>query len=299
MFAAYLKLMRPLNGLMTVISVLIGGVLVSKLLAFSGLDIWLAALAAFMISGAGNAINDYTDLEADRVNKPYRPIPSGKVKPLGALVFSLCLFIIGTGIAYAINPVAFLIAGINSLLLIAYSTKLKERMLLGNLVVSYLVGSGFLFGGAALGYPALPFVLFLLALSANMAREIAKDLEDIKGDRLMFLKKAVSKAGNKIAQRFRLDTNGNVQLRYRPRVLSVMAAFCIMLAISVSPAPFMVGMLGWVYLAILVPADIVFLGCIFMLSRHGKKKREYTSISRMIKLGMLLGLLAFLLGALF
>ncbi len=294
----YLKLMRPLNCAMTALAVLAGGIITAKLGAFYNLNIYTAMLAAFLIAGAGNAINDYVDIEADKVNRPYRPIPSGKVKPKAALVFSFILFIIGIVLAYSINLAAFAIAAFNSLLLIAYSLRLKERMLLGNMGISYLVGSSFLFGGAAMNDIMLPLLLFLLAALSNMAREIAKDLEDIKGDRLMFLKKIVNRAKTKLAQRFNMDLKGNVKLSYRPRVLSVMAAVSLALAISVSPIPYMMGMLGYVSLALLVPTDLFFLYSIFLFSRHGKKRREYARISRTIKLGMLFGLLAFLLGAL-
>ncbi|MFN3268502.1 MAG: UbiA family prenyltransferase, partial [Zestosphaera sp.] len=34
-------------------------------------------LAVGLVSSAGYVINDYFDIEVDKVNKPYRPIPSG------------------------------------------------------------------------------------------------------------------------------------------------------------------------------------------------------------------------------
>ncbi len=290
--------MRPFNCAMTALSVLIGAVIVAKFGSFYNPLTYVALVAAFIIAGAGNAINDYVDVEADKVNRPYRPIPSGRVKRKAALGFSIALFVAGIVLAFFINFTAFAIAAVNSLLLITYSFYLKERMLVGNASVSYLVGSGFLFGGAAMGDVMLPVVMFFLSAFANMAREIAKDLEDIKGDRLMFLKKAVQKAKSNIAHRFNLDISGNVKLRYRPRVLSVIAAVCLIIAIAVSPIPFIAGMLGYVYAALLVPTDLFFLYSIFLFSRHGKKKREYARISKTIKMGMMFGLLAFLLGAL-
>jgi geranylgeranylglycerol-phosphate geranylgeranyltransferase len=298
MVAGFLKLMRLPNCLMTALAVLVGAVLVLKLGAFFNPATYMAMVAAFLIAGAGNAINDYVDVAADKVNRPYRPIPSGRVGRRAALAFSVLLFLVGIALALMINVWALAIAVINSVLLVLYSTHIKERMLLGNASISYLVGSGFLFGGAAMGDLMLPFIMFLLAAFANMAREVAKDLEDIKGDRLAFLKKAVAKAKSKVAHRFNMDLRGNVRLRYRPRVLSVVAAVCLAVAIAVSPAPFVTGMLGYVYLAILVPTDLVFLYAVFLFSRREKKKREYSRISRTVKLGMLLGLLAFLLGAL-
>jgi len=220
MSLGYVKLMRPLNCLMTAVSVFIGGLIVSPVLGiFAAERIWTAMIAAFLISGAGNAINDYVDVEADRINKPKRPIPSGRVSRSSALTFSVLLFIIGIFLAGIINYVTFGIAVINSLLLIVYSTHLQNKMLLGNVTVSYLVASGFLFGGAALNNLLLPLLLALLAGLSNMAREIVKDLEDIEGDKKSFLKriakKAIKAVAPSIAERFGFDSE--VQHRVREK----------------------------------------------------------------------------------
>ena len=37
----------------------------------------LASIAAALVCGAGNALNDYLDIEVDRVNHPGRVLPSG------------------------------------------------------------------------------------------------------------------------------------------------------------------------------------------------------------------------------
>ena len=67
MVIGYIKLMRPFNCLMTAIAVFIGGLIVSPVVAiFTAEKIWLAMVAAFLITGGGNAINDYVDVEADR-----------------------------------------------------------------------------------------------------------------------------------------------------------------------------------------------------------------------------------------
>ena len=72
----YLNIIRPLNGLMSIIAVFIGGLVVAGTSVFLTIDIYFAMLAAFLISGAGNAINDYVDVDADKVNKPKRPMCS-------------------------------------------------------------------------------------------------------------------------------------------------------------------------------------------------------------------------------
>jgi len=301
MSLGYVKLMRPLNCLMAAVSVFIGGLIVSPVLGiFAAERIWVAMVAAFLISGAGNAINDYVDVEADKINKPKRPVPSGRVSRNSALTFSVLLFIIGIFLAGIINYVTFGIAVINSMLLIVYSTHLQNKMLLGNVTVSYLVASGFLFGGAALNNLLLPLLLALLAGLSNMAREIVKDLEDIEGDKKSFLKriakKAIKAVAPSIAERFGFDGK-SAKLKYSARALSMLAIVFLLLAIIISPLPYLWGMLGISYLAVLAAADLVFLAAA-VLAAKASASRHYHRSSKMIKLGMFLGLVAFIVGAL-
>jgi geranylgeranylglycerol-phosphate geranylgeranyltransferase len=301
MVVGYIKLMRPLNCLMTAISVFIGGLIVSPVLGiFIAEKIWLAMIAAFLISAAGNAINDYVDIEADKINKPARPIPSGRVSKRGALGFSVILFLIGIFLAGIINYVTFAIAIVNSLLLIIYSTHLQNKMLLGNVTISYLVASGFLFGGAALNNIILPVLLALLAGLSNMAREIVKDLEDLEGDKKSFLKriakKAIKAVAPSIAERFGFDGK-TAKLKHSTKTLSTLAVLFLILAIIISPLPFIWGILGISYLIMLILADLVFLVAAVMAAKATRTK-HYHRASKMIKLGMFLGLVSFIVGAL-
>ncbi len=299
----YVEMMRPLNCLMTAVAVLVGGFLITGFDTQALLPVGYAMLAAFLITGGGNAINDWKDIEADRVNRPGRPIPSGRAKPKITLFLSIALFVVGMAIGVFINWATFIIAAINSVLLFVYSHSLQNKILVGNIVVSYLVGSAFLFGGAALGDFTLPILLMLLAALANLSREIIKDLEDVEGDKVGFLKRIVSRVGNTgapIAERFGLESTGSgVGLRYSRRIPAV-AAVSLALAIVVSPIPYLLNVLSRTYLLLLVPTDIVFFLALFQIIRSGRRTtKRYKAVSKLIKTGMLLGLLAFIAGVLF
>ena len=95
----YLELMRYGNCLMAGFAAVIGTLIAFNILAsdalssyhpgnFPFLDSGLVFLVVFLISGAGNAINDYFDIRIDSINRPERPIPSGRVKLKEALYFS-------------------------------------------------------------------------------------------------------------------------------------------------------------------------------------------------------------------
>lgn len=293
----YLKLLRPGNAAMAAIAVMVGGFLVLGRAGFLGgplAGLALAMAAAFLITGAGNAINDYFDLESDRVNRPRRPIPSGQVGRKSALAFSIMLFLMGIALSGFINWACFAIAIINSLLLVEYSHALQDKILVGNIAVSYLVGSTFLFGGAAMGNPALPLLFMFLAALSNLGREIVKGLEDLEGDRLKFLKKLASGIRG-VAERFGLR-QGRAGIMHEKRI-TIVAGISLLLAIFVSPLPYLLGMLGISYLAVLIPADFLFALAMALLTRASGKK-HFHKISMVIKLGMFLGLMAFIVGVL-
>ncbi len=298
---SYLETLRPANCIMTAVAVLIGGFLITGADLTALVPVGYAMVSAFMITGAGNAINDWKDIEADRVNRPGRPIPSGRAKPKMVLLFSVALFAAGMVIGILINWATFIIAAINSVLLYVYSHSLQNKILMGNIIISYLVGSAFLFGGAALGNFTLPLLLMLLAALANLSREIIKDLEDVEGDKIGFLKRIVSRMGNTgapIAERFGLDSSG-VGLRYNRRIPAV-AAVSLALAIVVSPLPYLLHVLSRTYLFLLIPTDIVFFMALLQIIRGGRKtSKKYKAVSKLIKTGMLLGLLAFIAGVMF
>ena len=83
--SVYLEMMRPNNGVLAILGILIGAIVAGT---FSVSYVILFALVvSFLINSAGNVINDYFDHAIDKINRPKRPIPSGRVKRNGALSF--------------------------------------------------------------------------------------------------------------------------------------------------------------------------------------------------------------------
>lgn len=282
---------------MSAASVAIGAVLVS--LSFTP-AVLLAVIAAFLITAAGNSVNDALDVEADRVNRPKRPIPSGRISRTQAAALTSVLFAAGIVLAALTGSVLCLaIASLNSALLVLYSASLQNKVFLGNVAVAYLACSTFLFGGAAAGNIALPVLLMLLSGLATFAREIVKDLEDVEGDRKSFLRrmKSMGKKGAKakaLGERFSIGKSG-ARLRYNPSHASFLACASIIAAAAMSAVPYLMGLLGPVYLALLIPTDGILLYAAFLAA----SRKDYGKASTAIKWGMAMGLLAFLLGSFF
>jgi geranylgeranylglycerol-phosphate geranylgeranyltransferase len=262
---------RPLNCLMAAFATLMG-VLVSKV-AFVAESVGVAVLAfivVLLVAAGGNVINDYFDFAIDRVNRPDRAVPSGKITRQAALLYALALSVLGVATSLFINAACFALAALNAILLVLYSWKLKRSALVGNLLVGYLTGSVFLFGGAAVSAIFLPGVLFVSAMLAITSREIVKDVEDLAGDR----------------------TGGatTFPIRYGVKASLVVATLFMLAAVVISPLPFIIGALGSAYLGIVVIADVTLL-CGSALSWSTPSKA-----SGLIKYAMLVVLLAYLVG---
>jgi len=296
---AYLEMMRPGNCLMSIIAVIIGALLVAGpnpalfLNPFS--VVYMAAFVVFLITGGGNVINDFIDVESDRINRPDRPIPSGRATVKGTFAFTILLFLIGIAISGFINWVTFAIAIVNSGVLILYSYSLQNKIFIGNISIGYLVGSTFLFGGAAIGNLKLPFLLMLLAMFSTIAREVIKDMEDLEGDRKSFLKR-IEQGVRKFAERFGIGESG-LDLSVEMRKLMVFAFISLLLSLVVSPLPYVMGILGENYLIFLMPCIAVFAYCLIKMA-GASTKGEFAHISRSIKVGMNFGLIAFIMGVL-
>lgn len=262
-------MMRPANCLMASAAAMIGMLIAGHSLSpAAALPIFVVV---FLVTGAGNAVNDYFDRDIDKINRPDRPIPRGAVSPKAALVWSLVLFAAGCAISGLVNQICLAIAIFNSLLLYLYARNLKATPLAGNLAVSYLTGSSFVFGGAAFGMRGLEATISiaLLAALATMSREIAKDIEDMEGDRKCGAKTLPIIAGEKAS--------------------GILAALLGAAAVALS---FFVP-LGVAYLAIVAMADLFFL-----LSIAKLLKKDFTGAQKALKMGMAVALLAFLAGAL-
>jgi len=111
----YLKLARIGNVVIAFLSVVVSGVLCGVNVAGTW-QIFAAGIAASMITAGGNSINDYYDIEIDRINRPKRPLPSGRVSPGQVRYFYFIITGAGIILSAAINAATFLIAASAALL---------------------------------------------------------------------------------------------------------------------------------------------------------------------------------------
>lgn len=64
----------------------------------------IGALMAMVLNAGNNALNQIYDLDIDRVNKPQRPLTSGRLSIRDAWIFTWITYVIALGLAYLVAP---------------------------------------------------------------------------------------------------------------------------------------------------------------------------------------------------
>jgi 4-hydroxybenzoate polyprenyltransferase len=159
------------------------------------ISILIGSLMAATLNAASNGINQIYDLPIDRINKPNRPIPSGKMSIGEAWVVSLVFYVIAWILAWFVTPYGnpndhscFWIVLIASFLTYVYSGppfRTKRLGILANITIAIPRGlllkvAGWSSVKAIWGvepwYIGAIFGLFLLGAATT------KDFSDMKGD---------------------------------------------------------------------------------------------------------------------
>jgi geranylgeranylglycerol-phosphate geranylgeranyltransferase len=272
---SYLKLTRPQNNLITAISVLVGAAISGDIESWE--QVFFACLSAFFISAGGNSINDFFDLEIDRINKPYRPLPQGEISPFSALRFSISLFLLGIILSFWVKPLSILVAFVACGLLIVYSSLLKKRFLWGNLTVSLVSALAFFYGGIATDDFRLSLIPAGFALLFHLAREILKDVEDLKGD---------SFSG---ASTLPITLGVDFSL-----IICTLVFFSL---IVLTVLPYIFNIFSFVYLILVLGMDLIIVYVVWSMWRNPSSSNLHR-LSNLLKADMLLGLAAICVGKL-
>lgn len=283
---------RPVNIVIAMVTLSIGYYLLSAMPTQNEGISWISLLLqsagfAFAIAFA-NIQNDIFDLESDRLNRPERPLVSGKVSVTAAQTTWIVLIALTVfcGIAESLiaktgftSAVFFVLL---SLLLIAYNKWLKHIPLLKNMTVAFLCATPLIL---CLFYPTgyketedfamnfsdkvgflYPAMLFAFLLTTS--REIYKDLEDETGDLKAGIMTFPLIAGSAAARR--------------------LAAFLAIFCWAILPLPVVQGYYPMMFLYITALTFTPILIAILAFARN----RNYRRSQKLVKVAMFTGLIA-------
>ncbi|MEE3315842.1 MAG: geranylgeranylglycerol-phosphate geranylgeranyltransferase [Candidatus Thermoplasmatota archaeon] len=293
-FRSWSTLFRAGNSTTGIFGVFLGAMLalgglpsgdLATITVLQGTSVW-----AFMCSW--NALNDYLDLEIDKVNRPNRPMPSGDItvdaaKKGIAVMMAISIISIMGSMSIAMNLTGgledwypALVIWIVALFLLinyessgGYSLRLKDKGLPGNMAISLSVGMVVLFGAAGVFEPfsERAWAMFFVGVMYNLAREIVKDIEDMEGD----------------------EGRNTYSMRVGPQKARTVAWILLVLTLLSILLPFGIGIFPELHLIIVIPAVVLLL-----MVKPKLMNAEDRAAQMLIKRSMYLALAAFLASSL-
>lgn len=144
----YLQLTRPAN-LVTAIADILAGMAIAQF-TFSNFSPALLVLSTLGLYGGGVVMNDVFDARLDAVERPERPIPSGKVPLASAATMGISLLLLGIIAAGAFSLQSGMIAVVVAMLTILYNRFAKHHVFFGPLVMGMCRGGNLILGMSVL-----------------------------------------------------------------------------------------------------------------------------------------------------
>ena len=279
-----IEILRPINCVMGSLTVIIGilntrtGVDLITLI----FNLILGILTYFFIAGAGMVINDIYDVEIDKVNRPERPIPSGRITLKQAKILWGSTSLIGFGIAL-LHSIFFNLGYLNVIIVVIfvlvgwlYAAWGKKSGFPGNLIVSFSFSIGLVYGAVlnSSNVPLYIYYFFLTSFFLLLSREVIKGCEDVEGDKKEGVKTLAIMIGNKKATIFSM-------------IFSILAIIFFILPIFTSiinPLLFLISMIVGL-------ADVAI--AVGLMMKSNLEKSDLKKISLLLKVGAFLGLIAF------
>lgn len=145
----YLQLTRPANIVTAIADILAGIAIAGFSFSLAEIDILKAiflCISTIGLYGGGIVFNDIFDLELDRIERPERVIPSGKVSKSNAIIFGSILLLIGVTAAWFNSYISAGIAFIVAVCALTYNRFGKHHAFLGPINMGLCRGGNLILG---------------------------------------------------------------------------------------------------------------------------------------------------------
>ncbi|MDM7275382.1 MAG: geranylgeranylglycerol-phosphate geranylgeranyltransferase [Thermoprotei archaeon] len=245
---AAIEVGRPVNALMGVAALLLGSSIVvggfPSFIPFSSLA--SIVVGGFLIVFSIMVVNDIVDLEADRVNVPWRPLPSGRLGVGLAWRLALAYALLGVAVTFLVEPMpeTTLIALWFLALAHFYNFMGKRVLIAGNVIVAFLTAFPLVYGVFIARHYLGPLwgfddylrvsIFWAMVFLSVLGREVAKGIVDVEGDRAVGAKTIANTYGeSKAASLSSSLYAASIALSLLPPVLGLVNAWYIAIILPV------------------------------------------------------------------
>jgi 4-hydroxybenzoate polyprenyltransferase len=246
---------------------------------------FLLVFSTVLIAAAGYILNDHFDAAIDGINKPQKKSFAASISRTSAINTFIILTSIAVAVAFFIADsilnfwLGFVQVG-SSVLLALYSGVLKKIPLLGNLTVALL--SALVLATVGLYepsfYPNFTYIFIYsgFAFLISLIREIVKDVEDMEGDKI----------------------SGRKTIPVALGMSTTKVILCVLIILTALGAgkilyDFFYDYAYFSFWKIFACFEIPFLALLTFTIR-AKEKKDYSLLSALLKVIMLLGILTML-----
>ena len=122
----YLLLVRLPNVFTTPSNILVGYLATTPPAEANGFHLAALMVSSGLLYIAGVVLNDYFDVEVDRRERPFRPLPSGNISKERAMSIALIALAAANAIALAVSPASLAVSAALTAAIIAYDYRLKR-----------------------------------------------------------------------------------------------------------------------------------------------------------------------------
>ncbi len=153
------------------------------------LDVAIGAVAAMLLNAASNVLNQVCDLEIDRINKPRRVLPSGRLSVRAAMGLSAFLYGIALTAAGTINLACFLLFAAAAVATVVYSAppfRTKRFAWVANATIALPRGVLLPVAGWSVTRSVASWEPWLIGGMLGLfllGASVTKDFADVEGDR--------------------------------------------------------------------------------------------------------------------
>lgn len=173
----YLQLARPAN-LVTAVADILAGMAIAQFTFADFSPIYLV-ISTLGLYGGGVVLNDVFDAQLDAIERPERPIPSGRVTLQSAAILGITLLAIGIVSAALFSSLSGWVALVIAVLTILYNRVAKHHVFFGPLVMGMCRGGNLILGMTVLpvalekwGFLAVIPILYIAAITLISQDEV-------------------------------------------------------------------------------------------------------------------------------